>query len=558
MRHEQDSRRPEDSHGLCAYSDAVLALLLDGESGDQLLREQGWEREVTASELAHHRRECARCTETIARARRLDALLAGATELEFDAKAADELLAKVMATERSQGMPAVMSKVMSEVEPVETAAVASVPQRHGLRTTLVAACLMLLGFFAGSRFWNEETVSPKTESPKTESSKTVSSKTVSPKSVAVKAVEPNYGSPLRTRTVATASPESRLDPGMTRLPDRSMRPVTRSSATKKGIRLEALTPRRLLTIAQGSERFRTGAKMLGRFASASSLPGLWRSCRSWSAISDSILEQSLAKLVSSNHQQASSTVITALATWPDGPALNSLLALARGRTRLQTQVTRRMDDPMVLRAATRLGGRELDRRLRSLGGSSPRSIPAMVDALSSLAERPGRVALMLDLWEDLDRKGGDRDDLNLAREWFAPLPFASGRELRDEFTRSRRASRREHCLLALAAQAGPRQSEFLLRTVAGPRLPESELAAYALGQLPVDGDDLHEQFDGSRRSYLLLAALACREDPRLSRIIERMELTQEEAMFLEAGVFTLEQFTIAASLFRNRRGLVGL
>lgn len=540
MRHEQDSRRPEDRHDLCAYSDAVLALLLDGESGDQLVREQGWEREVTASELAHHRQECARCTETIARARRLDALLAGATELEFDAKAADALLAKVMATAKPEAM--------SEVEPVETAAVTSVPQRHGLRTTLVAACLMLLGFFAGSRFWNEEPVSPKTES----------SKTVSPKTVSPKTVEPTNGSPLRTQTVATASPESRLDPGMTRLPDLSRRPVTRSSATKKGIRLEALSPRRLLAIAQRSERFRTGATMLGQFARASSLPGLWRSCRSWSAISDSILEQTLAKLVSSNHPQASSTVITALATWPDGQLLNSLLALARGRTRLQTQLTRRMDDAMALRAASRLGGRELDRRLRSLGGSSPRSIPAMVDALSSLTERPGRVALMLDLWEDLDRKGGDRDDLNLAREWFAPLPFTSGRELRDEFTRSRRANRRRHCLLALAVQAGPMQSEFLLRTVAGPRLPESELAAYALGQLAVDGDDLHEQLDGSRRSYLLLAALACREDPRLSRIIERMELTQEEAMFLAAGVFTLEQFTIAASLFRNRRGLVGL
>jgi hypothetical protein len=178
------------------------------------------------------------------------------------------------------------------------------------------------------------------------------------------------------------------------------------------------------------------------------------------------------------------------------------------------------------------------------------------------------VTFLLDLWADLQSRGLERAGIAApdqesptespaearARRWFAALPATTTHELVAEARRTRHAGQRRRCLLALAARGDPSATGYLLDLVHGPRFEESLLAAHALGRCPATevGARLRTELRGCRRPDHLLAALASARSAGIEAWLRGLGLSDEEKRFLIAGSFNLDQFAIAAALFRNR------
>ncbi len=84
----QSHSHPQD----CSVTGAVLAHFLDGDSQAAVTNADGWVLTWTAGELADHRAECALCDVALARARRLDALMASGVEAQVDPGLAERWL----------------------------------------------------------------------------------------------------------------------------------------------------------------------------------------------------------------------------------------------------------------------------------------------------------------------------------------------------------------------------------------------------------------------------------------------------------------------------------
>ncbi|MHC5063917.1 MAG: hypothetical protein ACYTG5_08080 [Planctomycetota bacterium] len=505
----------------CAYSDAVLALLLDGDGDTQLIQENAWERNVSAADLAKHRRECPICSVTIDSARRLDGLLAASTELAIEEDLADQLLARAHFEAASVEESSVPGEVAS---------------RRGGLGMLAGLGLLLLGFLAGSLFWQS---SEESDHPLDSATRLVS-----------RTSDSGEG-PLQP-----GGEDSTLEPGMIRVPDGPLA-RKRSSADRRD-----LSPAQLAYSLELTDRIGPLVASMLSFADRLQLTDLrWLSHRLDGALKD-VQSQSLRSLLDSGTTESRHLILACISNWPEGETLQELLTETRrtgsiGRL-LARRITREFEDDALLRAAGRLGGREIDQQLATIVEDRPEIGDRIARHLASLHHRPQRERLLLDLWEAVQRKDRRLDELERARRWFDPLPAGSSQALLEEFHRSRRADRRRHVLLAISACGDAVPSEDLRLIVNGSRHQESELAAFALGQFPVGSDDLFEDLEWSRRPHLLLAALACRQDARLARSLAKMELSEAEQQFLTAGDFTPEQFSIAASLFRQKRDLAGL
>ena len=218
---------------------------------------------------------------------------------------------------------------------------------------------------------------------------------------------------------------------------------------------------------------------------------------------------------------------------------------------------RRDPNGLALVAAARLAAPGLDRLVREACRGRPARCDRLAAALASVEYRDGRVGLLLDLWQALADRGLVANPRRLAERWFQGLPAATTLELATVARATGKASRRRQCILALGARRDSRALPYLLDLIAGPRHGDAVIAAHALGQLPPTDVDAHllALQRRSRRPHLLLAALADMRSPRLQTRIQAMELTGVERQFLAGGSFSLEQFTLAAQLFRERQRL---
>ncbi|MGE0144869.1 MAG: hypothetical protein AB7I19_16230, partial [Planctomycetota bacterium] len=122
----------------CELTDLVLAHFLDGALDDLTVTE--------AEELAVHREECDVCREALARARRLDALLAASV---------DEHAATRRLNERFGSL---LEQALT-VEHEPTAATTATRWKSLARNALRAAALVMVGFVV-SRWWSSRVEAP--------------------------------------------------------------------------------------------------------------------------------------------------------------------------------------------------------------------------------------------------------------------------------------------------------------------------------------------------------------------------------------------------------------
>ena len=265
--------------------------------------------------------------------------------------------------------------------------------------------------------------------------------------------------------------------------------------------------------------------------------------------------EAASALLSSPTQTALRALVTFIASEPPGAGLDRVLRAARSRrslvARLARELQRRPHDRELVAACARLGHGELDRRLRGAVAGHRE----LTDCLAAAAAMPGRerqVALLLDLWDDVEARGDDRSGATPER-WFATLPAAATAALIDEARSTRHAGRRQHCLLALAVRADAAANPFLLELLRGARHDDSRLAAYALARCASAAPELLRQSarDGRRR-FLALAALVSMHDAQTLTMLAELELTYDERAFLAAGDFSLQQLQIAAHLLTQR------
>ena len=143
------------------------------------------------------------------------------------------------------------------------------------------------------------------------------------------------------------------------------------------------------------------------------------------------------------------------------------------------------------------------------------------------------------------------DELSLAQRMFAAADASDAAWLASRLESSRSAPERRRALLALGVIAEPSTAPVLLRALRSVRVDEMDLAAWALGRMPLGTADGALDVDVRRRA-LQLAARASRHEPSLEAVIRRLSITPEERSFLLAGSFSPEQIGIAARLFRER------
>ena len=207
-------------------------------------------------------------------------------------------------------------------------------------------------------------------------------------------------------------------------------------------------------------------------------------------------------------------------------------------------------DSTAVEVSTQVGGKVLDRAVAGFVQRDVARGDLVASVLADVQRRPGRVTLLLELWDHLRVRGDVEDDYELADRWFTPQPEECSRQLLRVLRDSRDADERRSCLIALACRADSTTSAAMMAVADGPRQDEAELAAYALGRLPVDADELARR--PLRRSYLRLSALASRRDPITDPHLRNMRLSDEERAFLLSGRFNEQQFKIAVALCRER------
>ncbi|MCA8941669.1 MAG: hypothetical protein KDB80_03840 [Planctomycetes bacterium] len=474
----------------CDFSDAVLAHFLDGETNPVEVAVDGSTRAWTGEELARHRGECDECTLQLASARRLDALLAATSDITVSEDMADTIFEGVAARLRP-----------------EVAGSSGSSAWHARWASVAAAVLCgALGFALAH--WLDD-------SRDREFVVTDASERVPPRDV-------------------PSQPESR--PGVLVL-----------SGPRRPVRFESSV--RSVTPEQLEQAFWfaswTRATALGWPRDLHSLDVGARDAadrfrlRRILEMTESLSGRGLQRLVESIESS-------------EGELRDRIVRAVRGvddvRPRLVAALRR--EGASVVRVASWLGGAPLDRAIVDFVGNDAVRATEVAEAVAEVQDRPGRVDLLLRMRDRLSIRGGD-DDFALFGQWFETQPNECSHQLLVALRDGRDAEERRACLLALASRADPSTAPALFAIVEGPRQHEAELAAFALGKLPVDSDDLARR--ELRRGYLRVASLACRRDPIASRHLRLMRLTDEERAFLEAGRFNAHQFEIAVALCRDRR-----
>ncbi len=479
----------------CQFTDAILAHFLDGDTLPIEIEVDGWVNSYTADELAAHRGDCDECALAMASARRLDALVASSTDTDLDDDVADAWFATVA----------------QRFEPTET-----VPERGARRWWLplgAAACV------AAGYVFSQLLHSPPETAPMPE--------------------------PVIEPEIVEVVPQQVLPP-----PPRDLIALPRRSPRAPSEVRGRATPR----VASPSEVDTACVANAWMRAVALGLPRTREQLRADAEVASADLKvDAFQRLLAGDSRRALPAIAARVAGWR-GEGLDEVVDAVRNHvtvvSRLGSAVV--IADDEMLAAAAIVGGSTIDRRIRRRVRGDLAESDAVVGAMTRVTHRPGRAALIVRLFEELRVRGAIADEFELAVQWFVPQPASCTSELVELLRRSRGADDRRICMLGLAARADASASEALIEVVEGASQDDALLAAFALGQFESGADDLDAR--PLRREYLRVTALACRRDAEVAARLAAMRLSLEEHLFLLAGGFNEQQFKIAASLFRGRRG----
>ncbi|MEM7202149.1 MAG: hypothetical protein AAF628_17910 [Planctomycetota bacterium] len=517
----------------CGRSDAVLALFLDGDG----VTAAGISQTGTGAtggpsrDLAEHLAGCPVCRQQLARARRLDALLAQTSTAAPEPERVELWLAEVAARAASPGPLTVPAPV----------------RRVGvLPLALGAAAMLLVGFFAAVWLRPERSIDGPGE---TSAAVAVASPTASsdgsssngpPRESAPDPAPPPIAGIALPRRGPTPSREAR------RLRPRPARSAAELVARPVAQLVADLRPLQVLR-----------AEALG-------LPAVPVTA-ALQVAADRVRASAVMELAQARQL---TPVVAFLAAEPAGPTLDRVAAALREERplldRLRHAVRRGPGGGgrrwnQLCRAAAMLGGARLDDALRLAVAGDLGSTESIVEAQSRLDHRPGRVALLLCLWADLEARGFGRHAAagapakDRVHRWFAGLPAAATTDLVAALRQSHHGEERRRCLLALAARGDPAAAPELMARIGGPRYGEAQLAAFALGR-SLDASAAAHAVAGlrrGRRPELLLAALASGRAAAAEPWLDALRVTSEERQLLRLGGFDPESFPIAVALCRR-------
>ena len=560
------------THPPCPYTDAVLAQFLDGEAQ---LDERG---RAHADALAHHHAGCERCRQALARARRLDALVAATAPVDLDDETVDGLLARV-------------EDQVADCEADEVTVAVSAPgpmtsptRRWGARILwsaagFAAAWGLAFGFGSGDdsarqRAAKERHASgapgvPAAESPAPRQAETQRDKTQRDKTQQGNGERASEGrvseEPAVARVPEGPTPEEQAvarrrawiaASGAVVLPDRPHLPASAGAASDR-VDSEydsSPEPARVGPGVSGTVLQR-GAALRGLLLG---LPAA--SARPAAVGTHAELLAGALRGASERRYREAASVVAGLA---EGELLDATLQLVRGERRLATRLEQGLGRSATARTcAALLGDPGLDRLLRQRAAGDVEAAEAVARAAIRPARRVGRVALLLGLWGDLQARGfetGPAPSEARAASWFAPLPPPTTDALIAAAERSRKAPERRNCIVALAVRGDGGALGYLLSEMRGPRLETAYLAAYAISRMQpeVITSRLRAELRRSRRPELVLAAMASARSSLVEPWIAALDASEEEIAFLRAGGFAANQFAIATSLFRSRAGPAG-
>jgi hypothetical protein len=206
-------------------------------------------------------------------------------------------------------------------------------------------------------------------------------------------------------------------------------------------------------------------------------------------------------------------------------------------------------DLACLTIAARLDLATIDEALRRAIRRHPDAAPVLCAALRCTSRADGGASLLLDTWRDLVTRAHVADDERTARLWFTgqpdPMFAAIGRELRD----SSDATRRRHCLLALAHATDADSCRLLQAWLHSQRRDEAHLAAHALSRLPRHRLQQLVPDAAASEAALLRAALAAADLPAARPWVAPLSLRADQRHRLRHAAPA--DFPMFASWFRH-------
>jgi hypothetical protein len=487
---------------MCPLADDVLAHFLDGQPDPR----------GGADGLQAHLLQCDACQRTLAATRRLDALVAATTPAAVDAALADRLLT---------------AAVLEAAPRVPRTRVRLAAQRAVWAAAGFAAAAVLLSQ------WPALLPSPPPQ----------------PERGAVAPRPDAAAAPDRAVLVLPGRAAARAGASDSRRSARA--PELRAGLADRALRADFV---RALEAGMLARACALGLPLRG--------PASARACAL--ALAAAHRRARVAALLASPRRADLLAACGFLAADPLDAERTALLHSAREDATFVARLARALGDGLdrdLLVTAARLGATETDRALRARVAGNVAATETAAAALAS-ADCRQQVALLLDLWTDLQRRGLETEtasgegDLLLARaaRWFAPLRSDATAALIAQARDGRHAERRRNCLLALAARSDPAAVPYLLEIALGRRHEESLLAAFALARCAQQApDELRRAALAARQPGELLAALASMRDSATLAAIDDLDLTAAERAFLCAGAFSRRQFPIAARLLHQHR-----
>ena len=512
----------------CEHTDAILAQFLDGEGPTDGL--------LSASALAEHLEQCPHCGDQLARARRLDAMVAASAER----RPPEGSLANIW-----EGFEA------ATAEPI----VVTPPSRW--RRAVTAAALLAAGFTVALLIdaWFDST-------PPIASSQAERTDVVTGPETTAEPVEPTVESPATEPENGTSPDNAILLPETRGLRTNSARRRTRASRPASSWteiqRLESTAMRAdLPEVLEPMVQLRAHTLGLSQTRTAASVAA---------TCADDVRAHALDELLRSPHPRAFDAAVRILDDQSEGTLLDRMVTATREhettRRRLVRRAQSRASTEADLTVAAMVGGSKLDRALRIAAQGDLERAEWIATASARVFVRPDRTQLLLNLWADVQERGLERPNEDLGAEsaaedrasrWFGSLPHGTTGELIAVARETNRAQHRRRCLLALAARGDRDAWDYLLELVHGRNHDDALLAGFALSRLPAtDLSALLRELARARRPELLCAAMTSAGAANRERLIERLDVSDEEQKFLTDGAFSLDDFATAASLFRTR------
>lgn len=208
------------------------------------------------------------------------------------------------------------------------------------------------------------------------------------------------------------------------------------------------------------------------------------------------------------------------------------------------------DELAAVIAGTRLGTRELDAAVRRVVRRHPDTANAVAAALRSEPRDDGGAALLLDLWHDLAVRGAHADDERVAPAWFAGQPPVTFAQVAAELRGCRSAPRRQRCLLALGQSPDPGALAILLEHARSPHHDEAHAAAFAIAAMPHALLATVAPLAGDDDAFLLRAALARAGLPAAQPWLHALSLQPAELARVRGCAFA--EFSEITCWFRER------